>query len=164
MVAPMRAAATGTFYLRSRVRSAEITDGQSTTLLIGERAHGRLDPLTQQDHHGWYHGTGDTCFTTFNPINPWRVTKTFAASLSYPNGYTLSASSFHPGGANFAFADGSVRFIREDIDSWTIDPETGRPQGVTGNFATPYQLKPGVRLGVYQALSTRNGREAVGDF
>ncbi len=164
MIRPMMVAATGTFYLRSRVRGADIIDGLSTTLLIGERAHGRLDAATRQDHHGWYHGSGDTLFTTYNPINPWRVTKTFPASFHYPNGYTLSASSFHRGGANFAFADGSVRFIRDDIDTWAIDPETGRARGVTGNFATPYQIAPGIRLGVYQALSTRHGREAISEF
>ena len=31
------------------------------------------------------------------------------------------ASSNHPGGVNVAFTDGSVRFIKETIDSWQPD-------------------------------------------
>ena len=41
------------------------------------------------------------------------------------------ASSFHPGGVNVGFVDGSVRFIKESISSWQFDPTHGFPMGVT---------------------------------
>ena len=33
----------------------------------------------------------------------------------YSDSWVDSASSFHPGGANFAFADGSVHFLKDSI-------------------------------------------------
>jgi prepilin-type processing-associated H-X9-DG protein len=68
----------------------------------------------------------------------------------------------HPGGCNFAFADGSVRFLKDTIETWRYDQTTGLPVGVTFDPAGPYILAPGTRWGVYQALSTRSGGEVVG--
>src|SRR4051794_39611512 len=63
----------------SPVRMAGITDGTSTTIAFGERAHGRLD-RTGGDFSEFYFWNfwcspayGDTLFTTFYPINPWKA-------------------------------------------------------------------------------------------
>ena len=50
--------------------------------------------------------------------------------------YIGAASSFHPGGANFAMADGSVRFIKDTIDSWPMDAQTATPLGVIQELQT----------------------------
>src|SRR6058998_3978746 len=39
-----------------------------------------------------------------------------------------------PGGANFAFLEGSVQFLKDSIDTLPADPATGRPLGVTWDF------------------------------
>lgn len=59
-----------------------------------------------------------------------------------------SASSLHPGGVNALFADGSVQFISDSID--------------TGNLSAAYPTTGPSPYGVWGALGSRAGGEAVG--
>jgi prepilin-type N-terminal cleavage/methylation domain-containing protein/prepilin-type processing-associated H-X9-DG protein len=150
----------GSFFVNSATRHADFTDGTSMTLLLGERAHGRLKPDDARDWHWWYDGYyGDTLFWTLYPMNPFHKLGTNDANYSTPNAYIVAAGSMHPGGANFAFADGSVRWLKDSIDTMQYDPSDGMPYGITqGDDGLYRQTKP---FGVWQAISTRNGGEVV---
>ena len=138
---------------------AAITDGTSNTFLYSERANGLF---TQGESSCWdWWGDAvesDTIFTTMYPINAFR--KVPLTSDQYTASWVESPSSFHPGGANFAFADGSVHFIKETVQSWAYNPATGYPVGVSNSNGV-YNLVPGTQLGVFQKLSTRAGGEVI---
>jgi prepilin-type N-terminal cleavage/methylation domain-containing protein/prepilin-type processing-associated H-X9-DG protein len=147
------------------LKLAAVTDGTSNTMMYSERAHGKLNSADQVCWNWWCSGNfGDTSFCTMYPLNPFNkvanVTESGATGGS--DVFVSAASSFHPGGANFGFADGSVKFLKDSISSWQINPATNLPVGVSvDSLGYLYSLAPGTQLGVYQQLSTRAGGEVV---
>jgi prepilin-type N-terminal cleavage/methylation domain-containing protein/prepilin-type processing-associated H-X9-DG protein len=162
----------GIFYTGSATPIAAITDGTSNTFLVAETAHGMIAPSDQPWWHHWFAGDhGDTEIDAMYSPNPQKkYPEPYAGTYYNCTGgvgiFFGSASSFHPGGVNIAFADGSVHFIKDSISSWPIVPGTWVPAGVTAPPAADgtciWQMAPGTQLGVYQKLATRAGGEVVG--
>jgi prepilin-type N-terminal cleavage/methylation domain-containing protein/prepilin-type processing-associated H-X9-DG protein len=135
----------GIFFACSSVRIADVKDGTSNTFLFGESrwenfmqdnnetdfwtiGSPQIDPCNCRTGKG---GTeqSEFCGSTGVPFN--------ARALPGTSGYVkeLSFSSLHPGGAQFAFVDGSVRFLPFNVDG-----------------------------AIYKAHGSRRGRDQLADF
>jgi prepilin-type processing-associated H-X9-DG protein len=155
----------GLFLRGATVPIVSVTDGGSNTLAFGEHAQAILNAPDQLCYHWWPSGcVPDTLFITLYPMYPQRMTADTPDFLGYDS-YVYAVSSQHPGGCNFAFLDGSVRFLKEAIDCWRINPANGLPPGISFDPIPPLgaivRVAPRTRFQVYQALSTRNGGEVV---
>jgi prepilin-type N-terminal cleavage/methylation domain-containing protein/prepilin-type processing-associated H-X9-DG protein len=157
--------ATGVIFYYSSVRLAGVTDGTNSTFLFGEHAYGKNPTIELPDWNWWFSGQdGDTMYTTMFPMNPLGRIPDVPNQALYGvdiNPSIQAASSSHPGGAHFAFCDGSVRFVKETIDCAPFDTTTGLPQGWSLGADGLYSVNSPGRMGVYQALSTRNGGEVI---
>jgi len=113
------------------------TDGLGNTLLLGENL-----PNLNQSRDGHWAGAGPgRALSTIIPIN------SPATDYLEPDGCTAAplryfananvADGFrsrHPGGVNFAFADGSVRFVSQTIDHQTFQYLGCRSDGEVPNW------------------------------
>lgn len=136
----------GLFFRNSRVGLNQITDGSSQTLAVGERSHNlSYATWTGRTIGGWLFTTASFEGGT-NKYNP-EPEESFCMILgpiefedegglprtpNFPAAHVEDYASRHPGGVNFLFGDGSVRFIKNSIS----------PR-------------------VYGSLATRNGGEVV---
>jgi prepilin-type N-terminal cleavage/methylation domain-containing protein/prepilin-type processing-associated H-X9-DG protein len=143
----------GVLYRNSRVRLAEITDGASQTIVVGERAW--------TINKGTWVGVVTNGVIRRGPANPcpntgaafYRAATLVQAHCNVlntdtdPDGGIDDFSSRHPGGANLLFADGSVHFLKSVLRN-----VGQRPDGST--IYSPSSL-------ILQALGTRSGGEVV---
>ncbi len=101
----------------SRASIKDCTDGTSNTLMVGETKfdifNGDGNPWA---YRGWLQDGIDPTFGINN----------YYYSPTYPNNHPKLASwsysgSYHEGGAQFVLADGSVRFLSQNLDATVID-------------------------------------------
>jgi prepilin-type N-terminal cleavage/methylation domain-containing protein/prepilin-type processing-associated H-X9-DG protein len=151
--------ANGVYNFYSKTTLASISDGTSNTMLMGEAAWGKLNKGDEVCWAWWDSGNyGDSMYTTLYPLNPFNKVGDPTAFGINTDLYVSAASSFHPGGSNFAFCDGSVRFIKDSIQQPPAQPN-GLPQNITVDSNNVYTIVG--QLSVYQALSTRNAGEVI---
>jgi prepilin-type N-terminal cleavage/methylation domain-containing protein/prepilin-type processing-associated H-X9-DG protein len=162
----IRAGGNGLFMEQEVIRPSQVTDGLSQTVLYSEGSMGILsDDERLYETPWWVSGwMAGTLFNSLYPVNPQRnaVGDDWAPDGLY-HAYTIAVSSEHPGGANAALADGSVRFIKNSINTWTIDRTTGLPIGWKRDPKSSYgnliPAGPQAQIGVWQKLTTRNWGE-----
>src|SRR5262249_29822106 len=125
---------------KSPVRMADIVDGTSSTFMVGEDVFDKdwaNVTAPAGNEFSWAHAVGTirTCAIPPNTTkrlngNPINVTSGSSAEWGTYNGF----KSLHPGGVQFVFADGSVRFIADTIP-----------------------------LGTYRAMASYKGREVISE-
>jgi len=156
----------------TKITIAMITDGTSNTFMLGETAIGTLTPntasfISQSQARWWQIGfwySGE--FDCEYPINAYKKLplSTFPGGILTNGDWATAegAVSFHPGGCNFAFCDGSVKFIKESIASWgPYNTATGDPVGFVYGATCGENYIGTAQPQVYQMLATRNGGEVI---
>ncbi|MFQ5731925.1 MAG: DUF1559 domain-containing protein [Planctomycetaceae bacterium] len=137
---PINVKNSGVLFLNSSVRFEQITDGSSHTIFLGERII-ESRPGDGPATLGWMSGTRATLRNTGLPPNEGvqhllegrrdAPPKKPAVPVTFVGGF----SSRHAGGAQFAFGDGSVRFMSENINPETYQLLGHRADGMlTGEF------------------------------
>jgi len=149
---PLRCLSNGVLYGNSSVAITHITDGTSKTFLLGER-----------DGFCWA-GTwiGIRNADGPNMFSSYYVLGRVSVDLNYPSDIddacTEGFSSKHAGGAFFAFCDGSVQFINDDINS-SLGPNQDTCVVKAASYLSDPVCQPevdGTQIGVYQRLGWRD--------
>lgn len=147
----------GIAWQNSRVGFKDISDGTSNTLLIGERAW-QLDGLTigagnalgfaPASSEGSYLNLQCRACLGVVAVPYWGINQTVINAPHQSRGY----SSQHTGGVQFVLADGSVRFISENIDH--------KPNSLVAGASRP----PALIDSTFEYLLGRMDGNTVGEF
>lgn len=156
---------TGIFFFGSKVGFKKIIDGSSNTFLLGERDDrcnsgtwlGVASAPDVNHKRGYF-----TTAVTHWPLNQPEPEKSF-----WFRGCESGFSSPHPGGAFFALADASVRFVNDNIDfdrDNVTHPWAPKPSGFGDTAPQPYPPEwPSAPIGVYQRLGSIADGQVIGE-
>jgi prepilin-type processing-associated H-X9-DG protein len=162
----------GVFYCNSKTRLADITDGTSNTILIGERAWANANGVWAGAIPGcaMVMGSHNPCLAAISgglpnsPIFAAPMLVQAHANLINPanesDGGLDDYSSLHPGGVNMLFADGAVHFL----GSTPPPPNPCAPGAIESLYPFPYG-SPGKwytpQTYTFMGYATRAGGEIV---
>jgi prepilin-type processing-associated H-X9-DG protein len=140
----------GLFYGESATRFADITDGTSNTIALGERT---VLPIYVQQPKRWPSWCGPGGLSPTKGAGS-TVSSSVYDKMNHPTDMHLFSSQ-HPGGANFCFADGSVHFIPETIhsDGGGVSPKN------SASHADFVQAAAQGRVGTYQLLGVKDDNQ-----
>lgn len=116
-------------------------DGTSQTLMVGELDYGLrdfvyltcIDKLNQVRGGTTIWGTGYAGYSWASTFGVYNSDHIVIPGTNYE---WATFRSDHPGGCNFVFVDGSVRFVQQSIDAATLDALASRDGGeiISENF------------------------------
>ena len=151
---------------------SEFRDGLSNTLFVGEKSRFINDPNDAFNMWNSARNFGGTSHTRSQgtasvapklnagllipqPGAVWEAPANASSWMFAGPGNALNMGQYgflsqHPGGANFLFGDGSVRFLKQTIDV-----------GNAAQFPASNAGTAGVDVGIYRKLSTRKGGEVI---
>jgi prepilin-type N-terminal cleavage/methylation domain-containing protein/prepilin-type processing-associated H-X9-DG protein len=100
------------FHMNSRKGLRDITDGSSNTFMVMEVSN------TWKHNDGqWFSHAGNPFFWVNHASQGYGITYYAPNSFRSPTDAQRGARSFHPGGLNTSFADGSGQFVSETIST-----------------------------------------------